>query len=409
MTRVLMMGTCFLVVGAVWSAVWAETIELYRKPAGVQTRWVSFENPTGTRGAGGTANKGAKGAAFDYIKPRESKVLLDVQGSGMIRRTWLTIRNREAETLRSLRLEMYWDGAATPAVSGPLGDFFCAILGRPVAFESALFSNPEGRSFNCYIPMPFRKSAKVVLINDSDKHLGDVFYDIDYLLGMDHPDDVLYFHASWRRERWTTLGKDFEILPKVRGAGRFLGANIGVIVHPDNIGWWGEGEVKMYIDGDTDYPTIIGTGTEDYIGTGWGQGTYAQRYQGSLVSDGKNGHFTFYRYHVPDPVYFDEEIRVTMQQIGGSNKAAVLDQLKKGRPIKPVSIIYGNTFVRLLDADPPIDLEKHESPESAWVNFYRQDDWSAVAFLYLDAPENGLPTIAELDARIEGLELRKKK
>ena len=105
--------------------------------------------------------------------------------------------------------------------------------------------------------------------------------------------DLLYFHAIWTRQQRTELGRDFEILPQVHGEGRYLGAHVGVIIDHSNPGWWGEGEVKMYVDGDRDLPTIVGTGTEDYIGTGWGEGQFHTRYQGSLIADGKRGQYGF--------------------------------------------------------------------------------------------------------------------
>lgn len=383
----------------------AQINELYYKPRKVITRWSSFENPNGRKGMGGMENKGAKGHPFEGMEAGESKVLLDIKGSGMITRMWFTVNDRSTETLRALKLEMFWDGAKTPAVSVPFGDFFAAMLEKPVAFESALFSNPEGRSFNCFIPMPFRKSAKVVITNESEKRLRLLFYDIDYLLGVKHKRRTLYFHAYWHRENLTALGKDFEILPKVSGSGRFLGTNIGVNCNQKNLGWWGEGEVKMYVNGDTLFPTIVGTGTEDYIGTGWGQGCFAHQYQGCLVSNKKEQRYTFYRYHVPDPVYFDRDIRVTIHQMGGDAKKSVIKMVKEGVPIIPVTISWENNFVLLLDADPPVDLEKHESPQWAWTNYYRQDDVCAVAYFYLDSPENGLPPlapVAERTAAIKG-------
>jgi hypothetical protein len=319
---------------------------------------------------------------------------------------WFTLRERDPRMLRSLRLEMYWDGAASPAVSVPFGDYFGAILGRCVAFENEFFTNPEGRSFNAYLPMPFRKRARITIVNESDRDVEKLFYDINYAL-LDKPDPTaLYFHATWRRERWTTLGRDFEILPRVRGKGRFLGAHLGVITHPDNAGWWGEGEVKMYLDGDTKWPTIVGTGTEDYIGTGWGQGEFQRRYQGSLVADGSKGQFAFYRYHVPDPVYFRDDLRVTIQQMGGASKQKILELIEKGVEIQPVSVDGDNAgnFVKLLESPSPIDLKTHDSPMNAWVNVYRRDDWSAIAFFYLDTPVNGLPPLAPREQRVEGLE-----
>ncbi len=147
----------------------------YEKPDSLETRWSSFENPLGTKGFAAVENQGGKGHAFDSLAPGESKILLDVQGSGILNRMWFTINDRGAKRLRELKLELFWDGAPTPAVSVPFGDFMGAILGRPEAFESELFANPEGRSFNCYIPMPFRKGARMVVTNESDRRLRLLF------------------------------------------------------------------------------------------------------------------------------------------------------------------------------------------------------------------------------------------
>jgi hypothetical protein len=376
-----------------------QTTDLYKKPEGVHTRWASFENPLGDKGEGGKTNDAAKGAAFMPLDAGESKILLDVKGSGMITRMWFTINDRTTDTLRSLKMDIYWDEAKTPAVSVPFGDFFGAMAEKPVVFESALFSNPEARSFNCYIPMPFRKSAKLVITNETQTKMRLLFYDIDYILGVKHEKDMLYFHACWRREKPTVLRKDFEILPKVKGAGRFLGANIDVSANPIYTGWWGEGEVKMYVDGDTDFPTIVGTGTEDYIGAGWGQDKFAHAYQGCLVSDKDRGRYMFYRYHVPDPVYFEKDIRVTIQQMGGDSKTKVIEMQKKGVPLVPVSVAYHDRFIRLFDLPQPVNLEKHDSPMASWTNYFRRDDVSAVAYFYLDKPENGLPALAPVEER----------
>jgi hypothetical protein len=339
------------------------------------------------------------------MKAGETKTLLNASGAGSIRRIWITIPDRSPRMLRSLRLDMTWDNAAEPAVSVPLGDFFGAILGRTAAFENELFANPEGRSFNCYIPMPFRKAAKVTLTNESGQDIPNLFYQIDYLKTAKPDADLLYFHAYWNRQRATTPGEDFEFLPRVRGEGRFLGVHFGVISNPEITGWWGEGEVKMYVDGDTALPTLAGTGAEDYIGTGWGQGTFSNRYQGCLLADGKQGRYASYRYHVPDPVYFHQDLRVTIQAMGGDTKENVLKMLDKGAPIRPVTIDEkGKPFVRLLETQPAPDLRTHASQPDAWVNVYRRDDWSSVALFYLDTPVNGLPRLAPVEKRVENIE-----
>lgn len=215
-------------------------MDIYKKSSHLQTRWASFENPTAGKGEGAKTNRGAKGFAFDSIEPGDSRTLLQVQGAGMVRRMWFTLGPRTVKTLRGLRLEMFWDGSDKPAVSVPFGDFFGYVLGMPPpAFENELFASPEAKSYVCYIPMPFRKAAKITVTNDSDQKLVHFFYDIEITQGDQHDGDCCYFHAHWRRERFTKLGCDFEILPKIYGAGRFLGSHIGVLINPANDGWWG--------------------------------------------------------------------------------------------------------------------------------------------------------------------------
>jgi len=378
---------------------------LYRKPAGVQTRWASFENPAALKGRGGMENKGAKGHAFDMLRAGETKTLLDVEGSGTIRRFWMTISQRDPLMLRSLRLEMYWDHADKPAVSVPLGDFFGAATGQVTTFENALFSSPEARSFTCILPMPYRTGARITISNDSSVPLAHIFYDIDFTQGEAHPDDMLYFHAHWRRERWTTLKEDFEILPRIQGGGRFLGCNVGVLLKPGNTGWWGEGEIKVYLDGDSQWPTLVGTGLEDYIGTGWGLGTYANQFQGCPVADHRAGRYSFYRYHIPDPIYFDKDCRVAIQQIGGGPNQKIMKMLETGVSFEPVTVDSGgyDKFTKLMEVENPPRLGDPDFPVGH-VNVYREDDYAATAFFYLDAPTNALPALASVETRIEALE-----
>jgi len=304
--------------------------------------------------------------------------------------------------LRSLTLAMYWDGAAKPAVLVPLGDFFSISHGQMCAFESALFSSPEGRSFNCVIPMPFRRSARVVLCNQSNKDLAHLFYDIDFEAVKALPKDSMYFHCYWNRQLNTKLGEDFEILPMVKGRGRFLGVNVGVIANPayEN-SWWGEGVVKMYLDGDNRHPTLAGTGTEDYAGTGWGLGKFAQRYQGCPVATATNRMWSFYRFHIPDPIFFENDLKVTIQTIGGSGRDKVREFVQKGLPVKPISVDVEGRFVRLLEPNAP-KITDEAFPEG-WVNFYREDDYCTTAYFYLDRAANDLPSLPLVNTRIAKL------
>lgn len=383
---------------------YAVSQELYELPENSKTRWSSFENSGADKGAGGMENKGAKGHPFHPIQAGSSVTLLDVQGSGTVRRIWLTINDRSPQMLRSLRINMYWDNRKEAAVSVPLGDFFGIGLGQRVPFENELFADPEGRSFLCFIPMPFAKGAKITVSNDADKALKAIFYDVNITNENHATDELLYFHAYWSRELNTNLGVDFQILPPVQGKGRFLGTNLGVVtdeMYEDS--WFGEGEVKIYLDGDTTAPSLVGSGTEDYVGTAYGQGAYSQRYQGSPIADNENGKFAFYRYHVPDPIYFYEGIKVTIQQIGGAPQDKVRELLKNGAELQPITIDAEDQFYKLLEDDSTIDFSKKDIPQG-WTNFYRSDDVSATAYFYLNKPVNDLPALQTLETRTQNLE-----
>lgn len=360
---------------------------LYTRMKGVQTRWASPENFSAAKGAGGKACGGRKGSANFPLKSGESRTLAEVTGSsGTIRRMWFTFENRSAEVLRGLRLQMFWDGAARPAVDVPFGDFFGQGLGRTAVFQSELFSNPEGRSFHALVPMPFRSACRVLLVNESSADLASVFYDINMTLGDRHGEDMLYFHSCWRRENPTRLREDFELLPRVEGAGRYLGTTLSVRACAD--GWWGEGEVKVYLDGDREFPSLCGTGTEDYIGTAWGQGAYGHLYQGCPIADEKNRQYCFYRHHVKDPVLFEKEIRVTIQQLGVCGPTGARLNLERG------TMLY-----RGLE---PLDLKRLVEKQDCSV-FERQDDWSCCTYFYLDRAENSLPALAPVKERVRGL------
>jgi hypothetical protein len=383
--------------------------DLYRFRSGEQTRWISPENPTGAKGAGGQENRGAKGHAFETIPVGASHVLADIRGAGTIDRIWMTIEDRSPEALRGLKLEMYWDGASRPAVSVPLGDFFLHGAGEMVPMETALLASPEGRSFVSYVPMPFRKGARIVVTNEAARQVNLIFFDVNYRAVKAQPRDALYFHAWWSRDRATALGRDFRILPRISGRGRFLGASVTILTNPVYEGtWWGEGEVKIALDGDASgRPTLVGTGTEDYIGTAWGQGAYINRYQGAPIATWEGGgRWTFYRFHIPDPVWFTRDIEVALQMIGGARKNIVLGLQKKGVPLIPVTIDPGsrNNFQQLLTKNPPVPLSDPSLPDGH-TNYYRSDDVAAVAYFYLDEPENGLPAIAPSAQRTAALRL----
>ncbi|MDB5088484.1 MAG: hypothetical protein JWR09_2478 [Mucilaginibacter sp.] len=365
---------------------------IYQFDNNAETRWSSPENLNGKKGNGGKENGGAKGHPSDSIAAGSSKSLLDIQGSGIINRIWITISDRSPQMLRSLKIEMFWDNEKKPAVSAPFGDFFGAGLGRTTAFQNVFFADPEGRSFICYIPMPFKKAARIVVTNESRNKLRDIYFDVNYSILPEWNNTNMYFHAYWHRDTATVLAQDFELLPAVKGRGRFLGVNIGVNANPlYRKSWFGEGEVKMYLDGDKDFPSINGTGTEDYIGTGWGQGKFINQYSGCTFANDTLLQWAFYRFHIPDPVYFKTDCLVTMQQVGGDMRDHVLAfQLAKA-PLIPITIYDGKLHTYYKKGE-VLQLSRPGLP-NGWTNFYRSDDVSSTAYFYLDTPTDGLPAI----------------
>ena len=366
----------------------------------LKTRWFTLENPHGLAGAATKGNDGRKRSASVRLAPggRLDLVTLDGQ-SGTIRRIWITVYGflRPAESvvfLRGLRIVATYDGAATPAIDAPLGDFFCQGLARLEPLENALFASPEGRSLLCTIPMPFRTGVRLALFNDLSVPCGGLYYEVDATLGDEHATDAGYLHACWRRQRPTRLMQDFEFLPRVVGRGRLLGTCFSVLPDTKRYGstWWGEGEVKIAIDGDTTHPTLCGTGTEDYIGTGWGQGRFIQAQQGCPVARGPAAGFAyaFYRLHLSDPIYFQREICGTIQQIGGYvDRDNVMPFLRQGHEI----------FLK--GGEPLFNRPESEVPSHGHIE--REDDWGSLCWFYLDRPENDLGPCAGLTERLAGV------
>lgn len=375
----------------------------YRFNGKVETRWSSFENLNGIKGAGGKENNGAKGHAYHSLSAGEEITLLDVHGTGIINRMWFTLRERSPYEMRGIVIQFYWDQKEKPAISVPFGDFFGIGLSHDLAFENALFASPEGRSFNSYLQMPFRSGAKVVIKNELPNDIDMLFFDINYQLLEQWEDDFMYLHAYWHRDTATTLTRDFEILPNIEGRGRYFGTSISVQVNPIYAqNWWGEGEVKVFLDGDQDYPTLVGTGTEDYIGTGWGQGQYIGTYQGCTRADADSKLYSFYRFHIPDPVYFKNNCRITIQQMGGDNKSKMIVLQQAGVPLIPVEIIGDNAkFHPLYEPGKTVDLADESVPgnDQNWVNYYRTDDVAAIAYFYLDRPDDNLPELQPVSIR----------
>jgi len=343
----------------------------------IDARAITFENLTGARGAGGTAHGGRKGAPNRRLKAGERVVVADIEGSGVIRHIWMTFLPAPPEHMRSLVLEVFYGDASEPSVSVPCLDFFGLPHGRPAAYHCALLAANEGRGFNSYIPMPFRDGARVEIWN-AGTHTNVLYFQIDYTLERDLDEHLGYLHVGFRRENPTTLRDDFTIVDGLRGPGRFLGCNVGVRVI-DPCDWYGEGEVKVYRDGDTELPTICGTGLEDYVGSAWGLGAHHAPYGGAPLDVRAAGnpnpdYVGFYRWHVPDPIMFERELRVTIQQIGAKFFAAGQDaELEAYNESNPVA---GEGWMKGLH---PGML--------AWGIAERVDDYCATSYVYCRDPQ----------------------
>lgn len=300
-----------------------------------KTRSISPENFTGEKGKGGMATEGmGASAARDLgrgwkvspcinIGAGECRRLADIRGAGAIQHIWMTPTGH----YRFAILRVYWDGSETPAVECPLGDFFaCGWNAFAQVSSLPVCVNPTS-GFNCYWEMPFRRSCEITLTNIADEPM-TLFYQIDYTL-TEVPEDAAYFHARFRRVNPLPYKSVYTIVDGIKGQGQYVGTYMAWGVN--NTGWWGEGEIKFYLDGDTDYPTICGTGTEDYFcgsycfNLGAEKGGYKEfttPYCGLpqvIRPDGlysSQTRFSLYRWHIMDPVRFEQDLRVTMQALG---------------------------------------------------------------------------------------------
>ena len=340
-----------------------------------ETRSISPENITGEPGKGamtpleeGTARAAARDLGNGWkvnpyllMPPGEITVLADITGSGTIQHIWMTSGSPD---WRNQILRIYWDGSKTPAVECPLGDFFACGWGRYAQVSSLAVCVNPGKAFNCYWAMPFRKGCRITMENRTDKVV-PLYYQVTYELG-EVPETAAYFHAQFRRVNPLPYKGVFTLLDNIEGRGQYVGTYMAWGVN--NSGWWGEGEIKFYMDGDKEYPTICGTGTEDYFCGSYnfdvaGQYTeFTTPYAGMpqvIRPDGayqSQTRFSLYRWHLTDPIRFRKNLRVTIQALGWRS---------------------GGRYLPL------------------------QDDIASVAYFYLDRPSCALPELPDKD----GLEI----
>ncbi len=283
----------------------------------MQTRSISFENPTGAPGEGGkTASRlgvGRKGHAARGIPAGKTVEIANIAGPGMIRHIWMTTHTPPV-VMRSLVVRMYWEGQTYPSVECPYADFFGSSHGHVVPYQSAVHSVSEKGGMNIWLPMPFTKQARITISNDGKSNVG-LYYQIDYTIGDKLAEDTGRLHTLFRRENPTTEKKDFELLPLREGKGRFIGSLIGIRNLHDH--WWGEGEVKMYHDDDKDSRRIPRhRQAEDIRATPTACRTTPSSTNGCSFTDHVFMEAASTARHLPDPVGRNSATyRITIQRI----------------------------------------------------------------------------------------------
>jgi D-arabinan exo alpha-(1,3)/(1,5)-arabinofuranosidase (non-reducing end) len=320
--------------GASFNGFNTDLANLYQVTSAAESRSISPENLTGEKGAGGMAIEGTgKHAASELgqgwkvspsvvIKSGTTFTLADIQGPGCVNHIWMTPTGNWRHSI----LRIYWDGETNASVECPVGDFFACGWGKYCQINSLAVCVNPGSAFNCYWPMPFHKRARITMENVGDQHMV-LYYQIDYTL-VKVPKDAGYFHAQFRCEKPLKTNGLYTILDGVRGEGQYVGTYLAVKVH--NSGWWGEGEIKFYIDGDTKFPTICGTGTEDYFCGSYNfENHETKKYQifstpytglaqviptDEIYQPGQC--FGLYRWHITDPIRFHKDLKVTIQALG---------------------------------------------------------------------------------------------
>lgn len=313
-----------------------------------KTRSISPENFTGEKGKGGMAKptgernisnathaardlgQGWKVNPFVIIEPGQTFTLAEMEGPGAIQHIWMT----PTGNWRFSIIRIYWDDEKEPSIECPIGDFFCMGWGEYAPLSSLAVCVNPGSAFNCYWTMPFRKKCKITMENINDQDAMTVYYQIDYTL-TEVPEDAAYFHAQYRQSR-PNATSDYTMIDGVKGKGHFVGVYLAQGVN--NNGWWGEGEIKFFMDGDKQFPTICGTGAEDYFcgsynfDRGGQYKEFCTPYAGLhqvIRPDGtyrSQQRFGMYRWHITDPVRFDKDLRITIQDLGWRHGGRYLPQ-----------------------------------------------------------------------------------
>ncbi len=302
-----------------------------------KSRSISPENPTGAPGVGGSCaledgiarseardlGKGWKVNPYIYIEAGQTVEIASIDGPGVIQHIWMTPTGK----WRDVIIRFYWEGKENPSVECPVGDFFASGWERYARLSSMAVCVNPGSAFNCYWQMPFRKHCRITLENIGVERV-TYYYQIDYTL-TEVPENCAYFHAQFRRVNPLPYKEVYTIVDGIEGQGTYVGTYMAW--GTNNACWWGEGEIKFYMDEDEEYPTICGTGTEDYF-----CGSY--NFENSLTHDSyevfcspytglhqvikpdglysSQTRFGMYRWHITDPIRFQKRLKVTIQALG---------------------------------------------------------------------------------------------
>jgi hypothetical protein len=305
-----------------------------------RTRSVCAENPTGEKGKGGMAipdpsnpnrpdaansadalGQGWKVSPFTRINAGETATLMDVKGPGIIQHIWLVENYKNEEMNRNMVIRFYWDDEEEPSIECPVLEFFAVGHGRIATLNSLAVIVNAKNALNCFWPMPFRKRARVTMTNEGPKDNTLVAYQITYA-ECNVPESAGYFHAQYRQAH-TAEQNPYTILDGVKGQGKYAGTFIAW--KQMEKGWFGEGEIKFYMDGDKEFPTICGTGTEDYFLASFGfPEAYSTAYVGCVLPSNQDAEppqeWSLYRWHIQDPIHFDKDLKVTIQALGWDDK-----------------------------------------------------------------------------------------
>lgn len=349
-------ATGFLLAAAAPAALGQSVLENMLDPSRLPyLKKSTFRQIASTDTTGGNADR-------LVIQEGGTAVLADISGPGVIARIWVTIASGDPNYLRRILLRMYWDDEATPSVEVPVGDFFGTGFEK-VHYLSRYLGMSSG-GFYSYWPMPFRRRARIEVVNETGRRVDAFYYQIDYQeLHEPLERDVAYFHAQWRRETRTDPARNYTVL-EARGRGHFVGLNMSMQGYNRQL-WFLEGDEMVYVDGES-WPSMYGTGTEDYFTSGWyfNEGTFAGSLHGLIIKDEEQARIAAYRYQIADAIPFTESIRFTIEhghansQMGDYSSTAYWYQMEPHAPFPEMPPAAARIPLRVLVPEGAVEGEQ---------------------------------------------------